>query len=366
MNDPNKAFWIAAQAGVVPVAIGEPGTGKTRSVEAFARALNRHAVICEGNKQAPEDFGGYPSVDMVKERVKLLTSHYVAECESAETGAVLFLDELTTCPPAVQAAMLRLLTHHPANTVIMAAGNPADMAANGFDLDPPGANRLCWLTWRVDVGRFCDQLLTDFRENSEASAYPILPLIWRESIAAQRFYVSSFLRTRPQLAQSYPTEGSATAGAWPSLRSWTNAATVLGANASHRGTDRPQYDDETDLALCSGCVGEPAALEFLHYRASLDLPDPETLLADPSAFEVPTRGDRTLAVLGSIAAAVLRNNTPERWLAAWDCYARAIAAGKRDIVAVYAGSLTRNRPEAGARVPALIVSQLRDLFTEGA
>lgn len=362
----NRAYWIAAQAGVVPLAIGEPGTGKTRSIETFARALGRRLVVCEGNKHAPEDFGGYPSADLVKERVKLLTSHYVAECEDAEGGAVLFLDEITTCGPQVQAAMLRLLTHHPANTLIMAAGNPPDMAANGFDLDPPAANRLCWLTWGIDVGQFCDGLLTDFRESSGASFYPILGESWRDWIGQQRFYVSSFLRTRPQLAQAYPKDRAATAGAWPSLRSWTNAAQLLGANASIRGADRPQYDDETDLALVSGCIGEPAALEFLHYRASLDLPDPESLLADPSSFEVPSRGDKVLTVLGSVSAAVLRNNTPDRWLAAWDVFARAIAAGKRDIVAIYAGSLTRNRPEPGARVPSLIVSQLRDLFTEGA
>src|SRR5262249_29844746 len=59
-----------------------------------------------------------------------------------ETGyGLLFLDELTTAPPAVQAAMLRVVLERavgdvelPAAVRVVAAANPAGQAADGWEL----------------------------------------------------------------------------------------------------------------------------------------------------------------------------------------------------------------------------------------
>jgi MoxR-like ATPase len=57
---------------------------------------------------------------------------------------LLFLDELTTAPPAVQAAMLRVVLERavgdvelPASVRIVAAANPAEQAADGWELTAP-------------------------------------------------------------------------------------------------------------------------------------------------------------------------------------------------------------------------------------
>jgi len=108
--------------------------------------------------------------------------------------------------------------------------------------------------------------------------------------------------------------------------------------------------DEAHAALVSGCVGEGPALEWLTFLSALDLPDPEALLADPSSFEFPERGDLALAVLSAVAAAVVERTTGERWEVAWRIVERA-AGSHPDVAATAARSLARCRPD-GTTAPA--------------
>ena len=70
---------------------------------------------------------------------------------------LLFLDELSTAPPAVQAALLRLVLERrvgalqlPPGVRIVAAANPRSSAADGWELSPPLANRFVHLQWTHD------------------------------------------------------------------------------------------------------------------------------------------------------------------------------------------------------------------------
>ncbi len=56
--------------------------------------------------------------------------------------------------------------------------------------------------------------------------------------------------------------------------------------------------------LAAGAVGEAAGIQLVTWELEMDLPDPEAVLADPDAFELPERGDRAHAVLSAVAAAV--------------------------------------------------------------
>ena len=58
---PNLIFWTVAQTGkVTPLVSGPPGCGKSRSVEAFARAMSRQCYTLIGSLREPADVGGYP------------------------------------------------------------------------------------------------------------------------------------------------------------------------------------------------------------------------------------------------------------------------------------------------------------------
>ena len=60
-------------------------------------------------------------------------------------------------------------------------------------------------------------------------------------------------------------------------------------------------------------VGPGPGVEYLTWLAEADLPDPETVLADPDNFTLPDRGDRAYAALSSIAAAVAADPSNDRW-----------------------------------------------------
>ncbi len=107
-----------------------------------------------------------------------------------------------------------------------------------------------------------------------------------------------------------------------------------------------QVGPDIEADLVTGCVGEAAGLEFISWKQSLDLQDPEELLRDPASYRHPARGDQVYATLAAVAAAVVARPTAERWAAAWDVLARAVGAGSADMAAAAARSLVHaRRPE---------------------
>ncbi len=98
-----------------------------------------------------------------------------------------------------------------------------------------------------------------------------------------------------------------------------------------------------------GAVGQGPGIELLTWLAEADLPDPEEVLADPSSFVLPERGDRAFAALSSVAAAVAAEPTNERWSQGWVVFGRA-AVTALDIAAAASRALVRCRPP-GAPVP---------------
>ena len=60
-SSPNLIFWTVAQTGkVTPLVSGPPGCGKSRTVEAFAKAMGRQCYTLIGSLREPADIGGYP------------------------------------------------------------------------------------------------------------------------------------------------------------------------------------------------------------------------------------------------------------------------------------------------------------------
>ena len=118
---------------------------------------------------------------------------------------------------------------------------------------------------------------------------------------------------------------------------------------------------EAETALITGAVGEGPGVELLMWHLEMDLPDPEEVLADPDAFEVPTRGDRAYAVLSAVAAAVAARPTVDRWLAGWRVLGKA---GEKtpDVAAVAARVLVQHRPPGATAPPEvkLFAPLLRD------
>jgi len=330
-----KELSIAIQAKVPVLVWGSPGTGKTSYIKKLGEALNLPVEIEIGSVREPSDFG-FP---ILKDGcVEKAPPAWAKRLVKAGKG-ILFLDELSTSPPAVQAAMLRIVlervvgdTALPQAVAIVAAANPPEEAAGGWDLTAPMANRFCHLDWKVDASTWLEGFISDWPEPK----IEILPSDWKSRLPKAKAKVASFINSRRQMLNVVPESDNQKGKAWPSSRSWEMAAILLAAAES-------VSDEDAAIRLVSGCVGSGAGIEFAAFLKNLDLPDPESLLKAPKSFILPTRGDIAYAVLSSVIAAVASIPSKERWIAAWVILSNAAAQGGKDIVIPAAKGLIQNQ-----------------------
>ncbi|MFF4116848.1 AAA family ATPase [Streptomyces sp. NPDC001714] len=337
-----EALTLAVAADLPVLLWGEPGIGKTAALSRLAEALDLPLTTVIASVHEPSDFSGLPVVgdDPAVQGVPMAPPDWAVRLVQAGRG-LLFLDELSTAPPAVQAALLRLVLERrvgalrlPPGVRIVAAANPRSSAADGWELSPPLANRFVHLQWAHDH---------DVVVRGLGGVWPraTLPRLEPDRLPAAvdfaRRAVCGLLATRPTLVHRLPSGEMRRGGAWPSPRSWDMALRLV-AFAHAAGSSR----DVLSL-LARGTVGDGPGLELLASVDRMELPDPETLLAAPAAADLPERGDLRQAVLDGVVAAVRERPDRARWDAAWALLVRALDTGAPDLVVVPATTLASLR-----------------------
>lgn len=353
-----RALAVAVGARVPVLLWGGPGLGKTSAVREMAAAAGLPCETVIASIREPSDFAGLPIVASDSATVRFAPPNWAQRLAAAGHG-VLFLDEISTAPPAVQAALLRVVLERtvgdlslPASVAVVAAANPPEEAADGWDLSPPLANRFCHLEWDLDAREWAEGILGGFAHYPVPSLDPVL--LEREVVSA-RGVVGAFVRGRPHLLHAHPGDETSAGRAWPSPRSWDMAARLIAASALSA------TPDVVLASLVVGAVGAGAAAEFLAWREELDLPDAEAVLRDPTSFRLPERGDRAYAALAAVTAAVLADNTPQRWEAAWQAIAAGTGDHHGDIAVAALRSLISHRPD-GATPPGDVLAQMAPLL----
>jgi len=337
-----------------PILWGAPGSAKTSVVGQMAASLGMPMETIIASVCDPTDFGGYPIPD--GETLKRLPMQWASNLLRKGKG-IAFIDEISTCPPATQAALLRCVldgavgdlqlprygdAEDDSGVRWMAAANPPEQAAGGHELTDPLQNRFVHIEWpSPDAAAWCEYMLTG---NGILGGLPPFDReAWNKSWGRSKALVTSFIRARPTLLTENPDK---IRGRFPMAfatpRSWDCAARLLATTIA--------FDEsEAVFPLFKACVGEPAAQEFTTWLRTADLPDPESLLKNADLWTPdPKRPDLTFAVLTSVAAcATEARPTAEeygrRWVAAWSVLAKAMAQGK-DIVVVAAKMLASKRP----------------------
>jgi MoxR-like ATPase len=341
--DPHVQALALAVAANLPVLLwGQPGIGKSSTLVQLASGLALPLETVIASVHDPSDFAGLPIIgaDPASQGVAMAPPDWAVRLHRAGSG-LLFLDEISSAPPAVQAALLRVvLERHvgslelPAPVRIVAAANPAGSAADGWQLAPPLANRFVHLAWLHDP---------DVVVRGLGGVWPEVPLprldpaALERSVVRARAAVCGFLTVRPDFTHRMPATAAARGGAWPSPRAWEMAMRLLAFGYAAGA------DPEAVAIAVRGAVGDGAGLEFLAFVERQDLPDPEAVLADPMHAELPERGDLVHATLAAVVDAVGREATRERWEAGWALIARLVAVVPVDLLAAPAMQLAALR-----------------------
>lgn len=305
---------------------GDPGIAKTALVEALAAEWG---LPCETLSPSERGEGAFGVVPVPVNGV--LTYPRPEWTTRFDDGrGLVFVDEATTAAPALQGPIMGLIharrigghTLH-GGVRVLAAANPPEKAAGGFDLASALANRFghldvgaptpeehaaYMLGQSTDVGtpfaKMTPAAETSARlggavgdaADEEARVLKAWPTAWAHAAGHE----TAFLLRRPGLKNQCPDVGDPKAGrAWPSDRAWEHATRAW---ASARVHDLSPALTETFVA---SFLGEGVASELFAFVEEQDLPDPVKLLDGVETFSHNSkRLDRTLATLNACASLI--------------------------------------------------------------
>jgi hypothetical protein len=298
-----EALLIALQTpafrgvmGIPALVWGKPGEGKSSFLEGLARpgfpVLTLIASIHD-----PTDFSGLPVAR--GDTVFYAKPEWLNVFEETGEG-ILFLDELTTAPPAVQAALLRVVLERkvgfhklPDGVRIVAAANPPDLMTGGWELSPPLRNRFLHVQWSLHAAAFRQALI----EGYPPASLPQVPEeAHQAALQRYRLLLNGFLKINPALIRSSPESsryGFASPRAWDMALALLASATVLKLDP----ISNPDTQSTVFAELIAGCVGEGIATNFLQYLRNTKLPDPEAVLEGHKQVSVKSLNESELYIL---------------------------------------------------------------------
>jgi hypothetical protein len=217
---------------------GPPGIGKSDIVKQIGEDAGREVIDVRLALWEPTDIKGIPyyNADM-----GTMTWAPPAELPTnADSTAIIFLDELNSAPPAVQAAAYQLILNRrvgtyklPAGVDIVAAGNRDGDRGVTYRMPAPLANRFVHLEAKVDFDDWQDWATLN-KVHPEVVGYV--------GFAKQDLY-------------DYDPKSSSKAFATP--RSWSFVSDLLGDD---------DCDTDTLHNLIAGAVGDGLATKFMAHR----------------------------------------------------------------------------------------------------
>lgn len=330
----------------IPVLLwGKPGVGKSSFIEGLASPeLTVTTLIASIHD--PTDFSGLPVLE--DGQVRYAIPEWVKRFNQTETS-ILFLDELSTAPPSVQSALLRVVFERkvgfhslPEGVRIVAAANPPDLMVGGWELSPPLRNRFVHLNWDIPTDLYV-QALSNGWETGELPT--IDPVAHAEALRAFKNKIGGFMRVKPDVLYANPEENKY---AFASPRSWDFACALL-ASADVLGY---RYEEAADnqiiFELVAGCLGEATAVMLMEYLRNLRLPDPEEVLDGKAAVDINSLDDSELFVLfAGLNDYLLRTSEDNHLLRRSTVYLTlaetTFGDGRRDVIFVPLKQLARNR-----------------------
>lgn len=264
---------------------GPPGIGKSDVVAEIAQELGGLVIDLRMAQMEPTDIRGIPYFN--KDINKMDWAAPVDLPDEAISSqypiVVLFLDEMNSAPPAVQAAGYQLILNRrvgkyvlPDNVVIVAAGNRDSDKGVTYRMPMPLANRFVHLEMRPDF--------TSWQQ-------------WAVNKGIHKDVVG-YLSFAKQDLYDFDAKSSSRAFATP--RSWCFVSDLL---------QDEDMDADTQFNLVSGAVGEGLAVKFVaHRKIAGRMPEPSDILSgkvkDLSVKEISAMYALTIAMCYELKDAV--------------------------------------------------------------
>ena len=241
---------------------GPPGIGKSEIVDQFTHNVlpgNNLLIDMRLALMEPNDLKGYPWRNPETDQMCWSAPDELPNQELADQydNIVLFLDELNSAPPAVQAAAYQLILNRrvgkyrlPKNVRIIAAGNRENDRGVTYKMPAPLANRFRHVCMEVN---FDDWYSWALRNNVQTDVTGYLS-----------YFKSDLFDFDPKNAST----------AWASPRSWTYVSEMLAVG------DFDTFDYKVQKSMIAGAVGEGMAGKFMEHRKVAKLmPKPEAIMA---------------------------------------------------------------------------------------
>jgi hypothetical protein len=235
---------------------GPPGIGKSEVVQEIADELGGYMIDLRMAQMEPTDIRGIPYFN--KENNKMDWAEPVdlpsEELASQYPIVILFLDEMNSAPPAVQAAGYQLILNRrvgkyklPDNVVIVAAGNRDSDKGVTYRMPMPLANRFVHVEMRYDFAA------------------------WQQWAINKGIHkdVVGYLTFAKQDGYDFDAKASSRAFATP--RSWVFVSDML--------ADENSIDNDTLYTLVAGAIGDGLAAKFMaHRKVAGKMPNPNDIL----------------------------------------------------------------------------------------
>ncbi|WP_419927223.1 AAA family ATPase [Candidatus Poriferisocius sp.] len=336
-------------AARVPVLLwGDPGTGKTETIERFAARAGWRTTTVVVSLHEPTDFAGLPV--RTPDGVVFEPPMWAKEIAASREPQLVFFDEVNTAPPSVQNALMRVILEGRVAALEMgedvrfvAAANPLEHNIGAWDLSAPLASRFAHLRWPVPLDEWKRGYLSAWPDTGPLDL-PADSEPDPKAVAEHKAVQAAFLTARPDLLSAPPRQGIP-AGGFPSPRTWDRTARCLAI------AQEAAADEETELLVAASLLGTGAAAEYLSFERNLDLPCIDQLLSDPALFASLERSDQQHAALSAIVARASAQPGARLWKKAFKVCIAAARQGAPDIAAASAMRLVDIKP-AGIALPA--------------
>lgn len=328
-------------ANITPMLWGLPGVGKTALIHALSKreGFGGAFVVLTGS-QDKSDTLGMPSRSSYVAKTgeeftatEHATPRWALEANDAEGTVYVFLDELPQAEVDVQGTFLTVLQGRvmPSgfkladHVKFIAAGNPTDVVASGYELIEPLQNRLAHMTYEPPRDEWFQGMMDAWGDEDAPDAEMTL-----------RSYIVAYLKGNGNLLHNPPEMGAENANAWPSRRSWDNLARA-GAVL---------FDDKDSLEfLAESLIGKSAATGFVTTMFHLKSKTPDEIIADPSCVD----WSNSLQGFVALSSVVSWITKPEDVPLVIKVFNTAVKMGPRDVAAQHLERLAVTNRKIGGK-----------------